>query len=75
MTSPFRHKKKERKRLQALARKNIVAAEKFETDRTKRKSDFAAGSRRMADLLDRLARVKRGKKKSKLQTKTGQLSQ
>jgi hypothetical protein len=58
--------------LRALARKNILAAEKFGTDGTKRKSDFAAGSRRMADLLDRLARAKRGKKKSTLQTKTGQ---
>jgi hypothetical protein len=52
--------------LRALARKNIVAAEKFDNDRTKRKSDFAAGSRRMADLPSLLARAKRGKKKSTL---------
>jgi hypothetical protein len=69
MTSPFRYRKKQRKRLRALAKKDIAAAEKFESDNFK--SGFAAGSRRMAEMSYKLARLKRRKKKPKLETKTG----
>jgi hypothetical protein len=62
MTSPFRRGKKERKRLLEIARTNIVAAEKFESDSVKCKSDFAPGSRQMAELFTSLARAKRRKK-------------
>jgi hypothetical protein len=65
MTSPFKRRKKERKRLLEIARKDILAAEKFESDSVKYKSDFAAGSRRTAELFTRLARAKRRKKKIK----------
>ena len=56
MTSPFRRGKKERKRPLEIARNDIVAAEKFESDSVKCKSDFAPGSRRMAELFTSLAR-------------------
>jgi len=65
MTSPFKRRKKERRRLLAHARKNIIAAEEFEKDGTECKSSLAAVSRRMAEVDTRLARAKRRKKKSK----------
>jgi hypothetical protein len=70
MTSPFRHRKKERRRLRAIAKKDIAMAEKFERAGTKCKSDLAAGSRRMAELFTGMALAKRRKKKPKLRHKT-----
>jgi hypothetical protein len=69
MTSPFRRRKKERKRLLAIAKKEIAMAEKFERAGTKRKADFAPGARRMAELFTSMALAKRHQRKSKLPTK------
>jgi len=52
-----------------LPEKDIVAAEKFESDNVKCKSDFVPGSGRMAELFTSLGRAKRRKKKSKPQLK------
>ncbi len=59
MSSPFRYRKKERKRLRRHAKKEILAAEKFEAEGIE---PFAALSRRMAERSLRMARTKRRKK-------------
>jgi hypothetical protein len=59
MGSPFRYRKKERKRLRRRAKKETLAAEKFEAEGVE---PFAALSRRMADRSLKLARIKRRKK-------------
>jgi hypothetical protein len=59
MGSPFRYRKKERKRLRRHAKKEILAAEKFEAEGTE---PWAAVSRRMAELSVKMARAKRPKK-------------
>jgi predicted nucleic acid-binding Zn-ribbon protein len=71
MTSPFKYRKKERKRLRAQAKQFVAAAEKVEREGTEFRSELAAILRRISDSNNRLARVKRRKKKSKLKTKTG----
>jgi hypothetical protein len=59
MGSPFRYRKKERKRLRRHAKKEILAAEKFEAEGV---GPFAAVWRRIADLSLKRARIKRRKK-------------
>jgi hypothetical protein len=59
MSGPFRYRKKERKRLRRHAKKEILAAEKFEAEGIE---PFAALSRRMAESSLRMARTKRRKK-------------
>lgn len=59
MGSPFRYRKKERKRLRRHAKKEIAAAEKFEAEGI---NPYAAVSRRMAERSLRMARAKRRKK-------------
>jgi len=51
-----------------LPEKDIVAAEKFESDNVKCKSDFVPGSGRMAELFTSLGRAKRRKKKIETST-------
>ena len=57
MASPFRRKKKERKRWRRSAKKAIVSAEKFETGGTK--PEAAAGMQRLASFRTRMAGSKR----------------
>ena len=64
--SPFRYRKKERKRWRRRAKKNVMLAEKFEAEGVK--LDFAAGSRRMAAVNASMALAKR-RKKSKSEPK------
>lgn len=59
MGSPFRYRKKERKRLRRHAKKEIAAAQKFEAEGIE---PFAALSRQMAERSFRRARSKRRKK-------------
>jgi len=59
MSSPFRYRKKERKRWRRRAKKNRLAAEKFEVKGIKL---FADSSRQMAELNLGMARMKRRKK-------------
>jgi len=63
MGRPFRYNKKERKRLRREAKKEAIAADKFEAEGTKQ--DAVAVLRRLAELDARMARAKRGKKKPK----------
>jgi hypothetical protein len=59
--SPFRYRRKERKRYRRDAKREIMAAEKFEAEGIKQ---WAADlSRRMAELSLKMARTKRRKKK------------
>jgi len=63
MGSPFRYRKKTRKRYRRHAKKEIMAAEKFEAEGIKQ---WAADlSRRLAALNTRMSLAKRRKKKSK----------
>lgn len=59
MGSPFRYRKKKRKRLRRHAKKEILAAEKFDAEGTE---PWAAISRQMAELSLKRARAKRYKK-------------
>ena len=64
MGSPFRYKKKERKRLRRHAKREIMTAEKFEAEGTK--PEAAATLRWLAESNIRTSRAKhRKKKKSK----------
>ena len=63
MGRPFRFDKKERKRLRRRAKKEAIAADKFEAEGTKQHA--VAVLRRLAEFNTRMARAKRGKKKSK----------
>jgi 5'-3' exonuclease len=60
MGSPFRYRKKERKRLRRHAKKELMAAEKFEAEGVKPKA--AEVSRWLAEFNIRMSRAKRGKK-------------
>ena len=66
MGSPFRYRKKERKRLRRHAKKEILAADSFEA---KGIEPFAAVSRRSAERMLKMARTKR-RKKSKRKNST-----
>jgi hypothetical protein len=63
MTTPFRHNKKERKRLRGRAKKWVVAADKLEVEGTR--PDAVAVLRRIADLSSRMALAKQVTKKPK----------
>jgi hypothetical protein len=63
MSSPFRFKKKERKRWLRSAKKSVIAADKIESEGTN--PDAVVVWRRHAELSTRIARAKRRKKKFK----------
>jgi hypothetical protein len=65
MGSPFRYRKKERKRLRRHAKKEILAAQKFEAEGIE---PFAALSCRMAELSLKRSRTKRRKKSKRKNT-------
>jgi hypothetical protein len=63
MTRRFRLNKKERKRWLKSAKRATILAEQFEKEGIM--LEFAAGSRRTAEILTRIARAKRRKRKSR----------
>ena len=62
MSSPFRYKKKERKRWRQSAGKHKAFVGKFQSDPTK--TCFLDSSEKMAELCAKMANAKRRKKKS-----------
>jgi hypothetical protein len=63
MSSPFRYKKKERRRWRQAAREQAAFAEKFQSEPTK--ACFVPVSEKMAVVCTKMANAKRRKKKSK----------
>jgi len=63
MSSPFRLKKKERRRWRRSAKKNVEFLEKFQDE--PKKAFFLDVSKRMAEICTKMANAKRRKKKKK----------